>query len=41
MAEELSEEDLERLHDDLHKRAEETRAHLAKRQSSKKKEKVA
>jgi low affinity Fe/Cu permease len=40
LAEELSEEDLERLHDDFRKRAEETRAHLAKRQSSKK-EKVA
>ena len=36
LAEELSEQDLERLHEDLRKRTDETRAHLEKRQNQKK-----
>lgn len=41
VAEEMSDEDLERLHEDFCRRADETRAHLTKRQTSTKKQKAA
>jgi low affinity Fe/Cu permease len=41
VAEEMTDEDLERLHEDFCRRAEQTRAHLTKRQSATKKQKAA